>query len=295
MTKKWMMGLTALLLIFAAGVGSVWASPSHQVGDTLTVQRSDDRLSATATWTPNPGAVYQAFYIAAKLRAGEEDTTGKGIVPGSSRYVDYPQDGDVDSLVLDGLDAGRDYFYFVTSIARDSSGEWGAWSPWQRFSEHLAFTTAATDREALVALYNMTDGANWRTHTNWLSGAPIGDWYGVKTDDGGRVEELNLWLNKLDGQIPPELGNLARLERLNLLLNRLNGEIPAELGMLSNLKELILTGNQLTGEIPSGLGGLMNLEKLHLSLGNQFTGCIPSNLQNVAVNDLSELVLPFCS
>ncbi|MYA61751.1 MAG: hypothetical protein F4X94_04170 [Dehalococcoidia bacterium] len=107
--------------------------------------------------------------------------------------------------------------------------------------------------------------------------------------------EVSLWLNKLEGELPSELGNLAKLERLSLPLNSLSGDVPSELGMLSNLKELILIGNRLTGEIPVELGGLTNLEKLYLSVGNQFTGCIPSALQNVAVNDLSELGLPFCS
>ena len=31
-------------------------------------------------------------------------------------------------------------------------------------------TSAATDREALVALYNATDGPNWEYDENWLSG-----------------------------------------------------------------------------------------------------------------------------
>ena len=33
---------------------------------------------------------------------------------------------------------------------------------------------AATDRAALVALYNATGGANWRNNGNWLSNAPSG-------------------------------------------------------------------------------------------------------------------------
>ena len=35
----------------------------------------------------------------------------------------------------------------------------------------------STDREALVALYNATDGPNWHRRDNWLSDMPIGDWY----------------------------------------------------------------------------------------------------------------------
>ena len=53
-----------------------------------------------------------------------------------------------------------------------------------------AQTNALTDRAALVALYNATDGPNWANRANWLSGQPIGDWYGIVTDDSGRTYTL---------------------------------------------------------------------------------------------------------
>ena len=91
------------------------------------------------------------------------------------------------------------------------------------------------DREVLVALYNATDGENWRDNANWLSDAPIGEWWGVTTNDDGRVTALFLWDNGLSGEIPAELGSLSNLESLVLVHNQLSGEIPAELGSLSNL------------------------------------------------------------
>ena len=37
-------------------------------------------------------------------------------------------------------------------------------------ADHVhAQNTVATDKAALVALYNATDGANWTTNTNWTS------------------------------------------------------------------------------------------------------------------------------
>ncbi len=86
-----------------------------------------------------------------------------------------------------------------------------------------------TDRKALVALYIATGGPNWDGNNNWLSDLPIGEWKGVKTDDNGRVTELNLRANQLTGEIPPELGNLANLINLDLERNQLTGEIPPEL------------------------------------------------------------------
>ena len=75
-------------------------------------------------------------------------------------------------------------------------------------------TSVETDREALIAFYNATGGPNWERNDNWLSAAPIGDWYGVTTDDDGRVIEIEFFRNDLYGEIPPELGNLVNLERL---------------------------------------------------------------------------------
>ena len=62
------------------------------------------------------------------------------------------------------------------------------------------------EREALIALYNATDGENWDNNTNWLSDEPLNNWGTVDTDGNGRVITLNLRGNRLNGAIPPELG-----------------------------------------------------------------------------------------
>ena len=130
------------------------------------------------------------------------------------------------------------------------------------------------DREALVALYNATDGANWTNNANWLSDAPIGEWYGVTVDSNGRVIGLNLYNTGLRGEVPPELGGLTALQALSLENNRLSGEIPQELGNLTALQALNLRDNRLSGEIPSELSHLINLKALALG-GNQLSGEIP--------------------
>ncbi|MXY83791.1 MAG: hypothetical protein F4Y91_17470, partial [Gemmatimonadetes bacterium] len=49
------------------------------------------------------------------------------------------------------------------------------------------------DRAVLIALYEATGGDNWKNNTNWLiSTSPLDQWYGVTTDDGGRVASLYL-------------------------------------------------------------------------------------------------------
>ena len=163
-------------------------------------------------------------------------------------------------------------------------------------TETPASGSVETDREALVALYNATDGENWNQSDNWLSDAPLGEWKGVLTDDR-RVVVLYLGDNGLTGEIPPELGSLSNLTALYLDTNALSGEIPPELGSLSNLTDLSLHGNDLSGAIPAELGSLSNLAELDLR-NNALSGAIPaelgslSNLTNLRLlsNDLSGCV-----
>ena len=136
------------------------------------------------------------------------------------------------------------------------------------------------DRAAIVALYNATDGPNWSINANWLSDQPLDTWYGVTTEEDGRVTELFLSVNRLRWEIPPEIGNLTNLTYLHLGENQLSGKIPAEIGSLTNLTELYLNNNQLSGEIPSEIGGLTNLFLLQLG-GNQLSGEIPAEIGNL--------------
>ena len=82
------------------------------------------------------------------------------------------------------------------------------------------------DRQALTALYNATDGPNWRNSTNWLTDTPIAEWYGVETNERGRVTGLELAGNRLHGPVPPELVNLTALKNVELARNVLTGCLP---------------------------------------------------------------------
>ena len=138
------------------------------------------------------------------------------------------------------------------------------------------------DRATLVALYEATDGPNWvNNNNNWLTDAPLDEWYGVDTDDSGRVVGLSLDRNNLEGSMPTELGSLASLTSLELWENELTGSIPPELGNLANLTSLRLRSNELTGPIPPELGNLISLTRLEL-WDNELTGSIPPELGNLA-------------
>ncbi|CAM9699413.1 unnamed protein product, partial [Ectocarpus sp. 12 AP-2014] len=142
---------------------------------------------------------------------------------------------------------------------------------------------ASTDRDALVALFISTNGANWTRNDNWDTDAELGTWHGVDVNERGRVVKLQLGLHNLRGPIPGALVALDELEVLQLDCNMLTGFIPKELGVLTKLEKLMLNNNQLSGAIPPELGQLGAMEYLML-MGNNLSGPIPE-----ALGALSEL------
>ena len=177
------------------------------------------------------------------------------------------------------------------------------------------------EREALIALYNSTNGDNWTDNSGWKS-TPLysdgfampgteGTWLGITvtslhvtqiwlTDNNltgnipaslSALSHLGLLIlsqNHLTGSIPVELCQINSLYYFALDVNDLTGSIPAELGQLSNLYLVFLQDNDLTGIIPPELGSLSQLQLLAL-YGNQLSGEIPHELGNLSL--LSYLAL----
>ena len=99
-----------------------------------------------------------------------------------------------------------------------------------REDEEPSTSCPQEDREILRSFYEMTDGENWDEKEYWNSEEPLGEWYGVDTEDGS-VVSLRLSDNGLSGDMPRE-----------------------ELRCLTELVELALWGNDdLTGEVPEEL------------------------------------------
>jgi len=141
----------------------------------------------------------------------------------------------------------------------------------------------ANDYAALQALYNRTDGENWKNKTGWdfssqtpPSADVVNGWYGVSVE-GDRVTEIKLKNNSMSGTIPSELGSLSNLQILDLYNNSMSGTIASELGSLSNLQILDLYNNSLSGTIASELGSLSNLQYLYLN-NNSLSGTIPNSI-----------------
>ena len=135
------------------------------------------------------------------------------------------------------------------------------------------------DRDALIALYNATDGPNW-TNT-WDLESDISTWYGVTLNNENRVEKLLLNNNKLTGTLINEIGNLTSLVELDLTLNSLSGEIPSQLFNLQIIRRIQLGYNNLSGSIPTTIENLSLITNLSLS-NNDLSGSIPSSIGNLS-------------
>ena len=93
-----------------------------------------------------------------------------------------------------------------------------------------------SDKFALAALYEATDGPNWGRNDNWCTDAPLSEWYGVTVDTSGRVTELNLKANYLRLHSTRGKSKFVRVTTVK----RMCGSIPGELAQLTNLRKLDL-------------------------------------------------------
>ena len=132
------------------------------------------------------------------------------------------------------------------------------------------------DSLALVAIYNATEGEQWKRKAKWLSSNPVSDWFGI-TVTGNRVSGLSLSDNNLSGKLPDVLGNLTALTNLDLSINRLTGVIPATIGNLTALQSLSFAVNELEGGLPSSMVTCVALTQIALHRNN-FSGEFPSVL-----------------
>jgi len=161
------------------------------------------------------------------------------------------------------------------------------------------------DMLALIDFRQAITGDPRGFFNSWNNSVNYCNWNGVTCSKThrGRVRELNLTGQSLEGRISPSLGNLTLLKRLDLSSNRDFGQFPNLNGLrklhylvmsnnkvqhfapdaltnCSNLLHLDLSANNLAGSIPPGISFLYNLGFMNLQ-SNNFTGLIPSSLGNI--------------
>jgi|GEM_PF-645289 len=150
------------------------------------------------------------------------------------------------------------------------------------------------ERNALIALYDTTNGPGWGNSTNW-KGAPGTEctWSRITCDAAQTtVLEVDMAYNSLSGPIPPELSALTNLQFLSFKSNAMTGTLPSSLGQLTNLKYFACDAGdgtgQVTGPIPASFANLTKLETLDL-VGERLDGSVPGflvtfpNLKNLLI------------
>ena len=151
-----------------------------------------------------------------------------------------------------------------------------------------AATIPQAERDALIALYNSTGGANWQHNNGWNGAAGTEcSWDNVVCDStGSSVIELHLSYNNLVGTLPP-LAALGNLEVFDATVNSLTGPIPSLAG-LTKLQYFSLLNNGCSGPIPS-LTGLAALQTFNVDT-NHLSGPFPSltGLTNLQVFDIGD-------
>lgn len=275
--------LAGLLAVLSCGEGATEPPPPRPEPP-----RPEPPRPTTVVVSPSTlqfGAIGETAQLRAEVRdQNERPMTGVAVTWASSD----PAVATVDATGL--VRAVADGSASITATAGSATGQ-------------AAVSVMDLDRAVLVTFYRATAGESWRRSDNWLSAAPLGEWFGVRTDDQGRVIELNLqhnnvsgplvpglgslselgsltlWGNPLTGRVPPELGNLSKLAALNVASpadSELEGPIPPEIGKLTGLTHLSLYSDKLEGPIPPELGNLRNLRWLLLG-GRNLTGPLPSS------------------
>ncbi len=146
----------------------------------------------------------------------------------------------------------------------------------------VAVKLSGSDRAALEAFYHALGGDDWKDNTNWLSDAPLEDWYGVEVQGSGRVEYLELEDNNLTGYIPSAIGLLDSLFSFALRDTTVTGPIPPSIGRLRHLRDLRLGGTHVDGPLPLEMGNMTGLDFVELS-GTRLSGPLPETLANLDV------------
>ncbi len=158
-------------------------------------------------------------------------------------------------------------------------------------------THKSIQRQALEEFYHATRGQNWVRNDNWLTNAPLSEWYGISMFLEN-VDAIVLPSNNLVGPLPDSFEELNTIRRLDLHNNSIVGKMPkfdgwsslVSLNLANNrfmdrihshlftsaslLQYLNLRDNYLSSSLPSVIA-IYSLQYMDLA-NNQLTGSIPS-------------------
>ncbi|MYA64704.1 MAG: hypothetical protein F4Y21_08655 [Gemmatimonadetes bacterium] len=157
---------------------------------------------------------------------------------------------------LVGLGVYRFHWYGNRKLCAPGVGEFWAWL--ESVQDTWGPLCNQSDVDVLKGLFEAVGGPEWTNADGWLSGPVLDGWYGVSADSLGRVTELDLTGNGLDGQLPATLGDLVQATELRLGGNaELSGRLPGSLVNLS-LRVLHYAGTDLCEPADDGFQEWIN-------------------------------------
>lgn len=223
-------------------------------GDTALIGASN----VTIDGAQGQGAAYQFTRSGAAFVAAHTFTATAGILP--------PFFGN--AIAFDG-----------GNVVAGAFGYTPDWDHYQQGAVYFYTRTAsgipASERAALIDLYNGTNGAGWWDMVGWL-GEPGTEcsWTGVTCDESGTtVVGLFFGFTNMAGSLPATLNQLTNLTSVVIGdQNQLTGAFPSLAG-LTQLQSIDIRNTALSGRLPS-LAGLTSLQAATF-LNNQFDGSIP--------------------
>ncbi|WJX35870.1 Receptor-like protein kinase 7 [Trifolium repens] len=100
--------------------------------------------------------------------------------------------------------------------------------------------------------------------------------------------QLSLYRNNLTGPIPQKIGSWTEFQYIDVSENFLTGSIPPDMCNKGNLLYLLVLQNNLTGEIPETYGTCSSLQRLRVSR-NSLSGTVPSGIWGLPIVELIDI------
>lgn len=218
--------------------------------------------------TSEPGSRIKLRFDRLSLGSGDTLWIYDGFVAESVsaplKNVYYGPDNLTDSLISElVVSSGQ---FLTLKFKSDNLPSSTGWSAILNCFDTLA--TNEGDSLALIALYDNTNGPEWRI--TWDTTKQVYLWDGIWLNSG-RVFRIDLSGNNLTGELPAEMGDLIKVDYVDLSGNAINGNIPNTIGNMSELAYLDLSNNSINGIIPGEIGKLDLLSHLDFS-ENQISG-----------------------
>lgn len=173
------------------------------------------------------------------------------IVEGTTTTLTSPVSGSTYQWALDGVNisGATSAILTINTFSTSDVGDYTLTVDGVTLSNAVSLGMLATsitdydrDRQALVDLYNSTNGGAWLRNTNWLMG-PMETWEGVIVENC-RVTRLSLSGNNISGVLPDSFRNLTGLKRLSLRNNDISGI--ADITTMPSLTHVYLSNNNFT-------------------------------------------------